>query len=280
VDGTRNKIIAIKLAAKIMRWCDIAMSGTQINDPLNFAGKTVLVTGSSRGIGEATIRAFADRGAACIVNYVDDPADRNKADAQRIANEIKAAVCLECNVADPQQVAAMMSQIKKTLGGLDILINNAGILRDRSIKKMSAADFSDVINVNLGGAFNCIQSAQPILRDGGRIVSMASVAANLGFFGQANYAPSKAGVIALTKVAAREFAKQNITVNAVAPGFIETEMTQGLAEDVVKQTLMQIPLGRWGKTEDVVGVILFLCSPLARYITGQTIHVNGGFFMA
>ncbi len=105
------------------------------------------------------------------------------------------------------------------------------------------------------------------------------MAAALGFFGQANYAPSKAGVIALTKVAAREFAKQNITVNAVAPGFIETEMTQGLAEDVVKQTLMQIPLGRWGKTEDVVGVILFLCSPLARYVTGQTIHVNGGFFM-
>lgn len=250
-----------------------------MSDPLNFSGKIVLVTGSSRGIGEATIRAFADRGAACIVNYVDDPAGRNKADAQRIAGDIKAAVCLQCNVADPQQVAAMMSQIKNVAGGLDILINNAGILRDRSIKKMSPADFQDVIHVNLGGAFNCIQAAQPILREGGRIVSMASVAANLGFFGQANYAPSKAAIVALTKVAAREFARQNITVNAVAPGFIETEMTQGLAEDVVKQTLTQIPLGRWGKTEDVVGVILFLCSPLAEYVTGQTIHVNGGFFM-
>ncbi len=158
-----------------MRWCDVGMSGPQssgpqMNDPLNFSGKTVLVTGSSRGIGEATIRAFAARGAACIVNYVDDPAGRNKADAQRIANEIKAAACLQCNVADPQQVAGMMSQIKNVTGGLDILINNAGILRDRSIKKMSAADFQDVINVNLGGAFNCIQNAQPILRDGGRIV--------------------------------------------------------------------------------------------------------------
>jgi 3-oxoacyl-[acyl-carrier protein] reductase len=250
-----------------------------VNDPLNFSGKTVLVTGSSRGIGEATIRAFADRGAACVVNYVDDPAGRNKADAERIANEIKAAACLQCNVADPQQVTTMMTQIKNSLGGLDILINNAGILRDRSIKKMSATDFSDVINVNLGGAFNCIQNAQPILRDGGRIVSLSSVAAALGFFGQANYAPSKAGVIALTKVAAREVAKQNITVNAVAPGFVETEMTRDLAADVVKLTLSQIPLGRWGKTEDVVGAILFLCSPLAQYITGQTIHVNGGFFM-
>jgi 3-oxoacyl-[acyl-carrier protein] reductase len=111
-------------------------------------------------------------------------------------------------------------------------------------------------------------------------VSLASVAATMGFFGQANYASSKAGVIALTKVAAREFAKQKITVNAVAPGFVDTEMTKGLSEEIIKQTLSQIPLGRWGQTDDIVGAILFLCSPLARYITGQTIHVNGGYFMA
>ncbi len=173
----------------------------------------------------------------------------------------------------------MMTQIKATLGGLDILINNAGILRDRSIKKMSLADFEDVISINLKGTFNCIQQAQPILREQGRVVSVASVAAIMGFFGQANYAPSKAGVIALTKVAAREFAKQKITVNAVAPGFVDTDMTRGMPEDVVKQTLAQIPLGRWGSVEDVVGTILFLCSPLAQYVTGQTIHVNGGYYM-
>ena len=250
-----------------------------MSDPFDFSGKKVLVTGCSRHRRGDDPR-LRRRGAACIANYVDDPAGRNKADADRIASEIKAAACLQCNVADHAQVAAMMSQIKDSLGGLDILINNAGILRDRSIKKMSPADFQDVINVNLGGTFNCIQQAQPILREGGRIVSLSSVAAAIGFFGQANYAPSKAGISALTKVAARELARQKITVNAVAPGFVETEMTSAMPEDVVKQTLAQIPLARWGKPEDIVGVILFLCSELAQYVTGQTIHVNGGFFMS
>jgi 3-oxoacyl-[acyl-carrier protein] reductase len=250
-----------------------------MSDPLDFTGKIVLVTGSSRGIGEATIRAFASRGARCVVNYVDDPQGRNLADAQRVATEIKAAATIQCNIAEQTQVAAMMTQIRDQLGGFDILVNNAGIMRDRSLKKMSLADFQDVIDVNLKGTFNCIQQAQSILRENGRIVSLASVAAAMGFFGQANYAPSKAGVIALTKVAARELAKQKITVNAVAPGFVETEMTSGLSEEVVKHTLSQIPLGRWGTTQDVVGVILFLCSPLAQYVTGQTIHVNGGFYM-
>ena len=251
-----------------------------MSNELDFTGKVTLVTGSSRGIGEATIRSFAARGATCVVNYVDDPAGVNRTDAQRVADDIHAAAIIQCNIADAAQVAAMMTQIKATLGGLDILINNAGILRDRSIKKMSLADFEDVININLKGTFNCIQQAQPILRENGRVVSVASVAAIMGFFGQANYAPSKAGVIALTKVAAREFAKQKITVNAVAPGFVDTDMTRGMPEDVVKQTLAQIPLGRWGSVEDVVGTILFLCSPLAQHVTGQTIHVNGGYYMA
>jgi 3-oxoacyl-[acyl-carrier protein] reductase len=250
-----------------------------MNDPLNFSGKTVLVTGSSRGIGEATIRAFAARGATCIVNYVDDPKGRNKADAQRVADDIKAAASIQCNIADAPQVVAMMSQIKNQLGGLDILVNNAGIMRDRTIKKMSQADFDDIIGVNLKGAFNCIQQAQSIVRDGGRVVSLASVAAVVGFFGQANYAPSKAGVIALAKVAAREFARQNVTVNAVAPGFINTEMIASMPSELIAQLKTQIPLARFGDADDVVNVILFLCSPLAKYITGQTIHVNGGYYM-
>jgi 3-oxoacyl-[acyl-carrier protein] reductase len=252
----------------------------RMDDPLNFSGKTALVTGSSRGIGEATIRAFAARGAQCIVNYVDDPKGRNKADAERVADEIRAVACIQCNIADPQQVAAMMNEIRNAFGGLDILVNNAGIMRDRSIKKMSQADFDDVIDINLRGTFHCIQHAQPILRENGRVVCVASVAALMGFFGQANYAPSKAGVIALTKVAAREFARQNVTVNAVAPGFINTEMIESLSTELVAQLKTQIPLGRFGETEDVVNTILFLCSPLAQYITGQTIHVNGGYFMS
>ena len=252
----------------------------QMDHPFNFTGKVALVTGSSRGIGETAIRAFASRGATCVINYVDDPSGRNKADAERVSGETKAAFVVQANVADASQVAAMMSQIKQSLGGLDILVNNAGIMRDRSMKKMSQADFDDILNVNLRGTFNCLQQAQSILRENGRVVSLASVAAVMGFFGQASYAPSKAGIIALTKVAARELARQKITVNAVAPGFIDTEMTAGLPEDVVKQTLAQIPLGRYGKTDDVVGVILFLCSELAQYVTGQTIHVNGGYYMS
>lgn len=250
-----------------------------MSDAFDFTGKVVLVTGSSRGIGEAVIRAFAARSATCIVNYVDDPACRNKTDADRIASEINTALTLQCNIADVAQVQAMISQIKAQVGGLDILVNNAGILRDRTIKKMSQADFNDVIDVNLKGTFNCIQQAQTILRNDGRIVSVASVAAMMGFFGQANYAPSKAGVIALTKVAAREFAKQNITVNAVAPGFIKTEMTESMSADLIAQLTKQIPLGAFGDPDDVVNAILYLCSPMARYVTGQTIHVNGGFFM-
>src|SRR4051812_26025710 len=189
-------------------------------DTLDFSGKVVLVTGSSRGIGAAIVRAFARHGATCVVNYVADPDGRNKADADSVAREINAALVLQCNVADAQQVAAMMQQVKQRFGGLDVLVNNAGILRDRSLKKMTDEEWNTVLEVNLGGCFNTIRSALPILRGGGRVVNISSVAAFGGFFGQANYAASKAGIVALTKVAARELAKQNITVNAIAPGFI------------------------------------------------------------
>src|SRR5205814_986604 len=188
-----------------------------MNDALDFSGKIGLVTGSSRGTGAGIVRAFASRGGKCIVNYVEDANGKNKADAEQVSRETKAAMIVECNVAEAEQVAAMMKRVGEELGGLDVLVNNAGILRDRTIKKMSAEDFNAVIQVNLGGCFNTIQAALPVLRGGGRIVNISSVAGFAGFFGQANYASSKAGIVALTKVAARELARQNITVNAIAP---------------------------------------------------------------
>jgi 3-oxoacyl-[acyl-carrier protein] reductase len=172
-----------------------------------------------------------------------------------------------------------MARVRNELGGLDILVNNAGILQDHSIRNMTLEEWEGVLRVNLTGAFNCIQQAISILRSGGRIVNISSVSGQLGFFGQANYSASKAGLMALTKVAARELAKKEITVNTVAPGFIDTELSRGMPEEVASQLLAQVPLGRRGRIEDVVYAVLFLCSRQAEYITGQVIHVNGGFYM-
>ena len=249
---------------------------SSLMDGFDFAGKVVLVTGSSRGIGAGLISAFARAGARCVVNYVADADGRNKADAERLPGEL----IIECDVSDDQRVAAVTQQIRDALGGLDVLINNAGILRDRTIKKMTLDDWDAVLQVNLTGPFNCIRHAAPILRDGGRIVNISSLSAFAGMFGQANYASSKAGLVALTKVAARELAKRQITVNAIAPGVVETEIIQSVPEEMKKQYLEQIPLGRFGQVDDIVDAAMFLCSPLAKYITGQVIHVNGGMLMA
>jgi len=247
--------------------------------PYDFTDKVALVTGSSRGIGAGMIQAFGAQGARCVVNFVADQDGRNQADAEKIARSLENALLIECDVSDAMQVKAMMDRIANDCGGLDILVNNAGILRDRTIRKMSAEEWDNVLRVNLTGAFHCIQHALPILRPSGRIVNLASVSGQLGLFGQANYAASKAGLIALTKVAARELARQQITVNAIAPGFIETEMTRDLPEEVVKGSLATLPMGRFGEIADVVNAALFLCSPDAHYITGQVLNVNGGFFM-
>jgi 3-oxoacyl-[acyl-carrier protein] reductase len=250
--------------------------------PLDLPGlrdRVVLVTGSSRGIGEGLVRAFARCGARCVVNYVDDPAGRNRADAERVATETGAALTVECDVSDYDAVGRMMDRVQQSLGGLDVLVNNAGVIRDRSLKKMTPQDWQAVLQVNLTGTFNCLQHATRVLRPQGRVVNLSSVSGQLGFFGQANYSASKAGVLALTKVAARELAKNGITVNAVAPGFVDTDMSRTMPEDVTKRFLDQVPLGRLGAVEDVVNAVLFLCSPYAAYITGQVINVNGGFHM-
>jgi len=250
-----------------------------MSDPLDFTGKVVLVTGSSRGIGAEIIGAFGKRGAACVVNYVADPEDQNKSDAENVARKLKEPLIIECDVTQPDQVESMTKQIQDRHGGLDILVNNSGIIRDRTIKKMSMEEFESVLRVNLTGTFTVTQKAAAVLRNGGRIVNMSSVSGQMGLFGQANYSSSKAAIIALTKVSAREFARQNITVNAISPGFIDVGMSKGMPEEVTANFIKQIPLGRLGNVNEIVDAALFLASPMASYITGHVLNVNGGFYM-
>jgi 3-oxoacyl-[acyl-carrier protein] reductase len=246
---------------------------------LDFTGKVVLVTGSSRGIGAEMIKAFGKRGAKCVVNYFTDPQGQNKTDAEAVAKELKEPLLIDADVTKPDQVEAMMKQIQEKCGGLDILVNNSGIIRDRTIKKMTLEEFESIIRVNLTGTFNVTQKAMPVLRTGGRVINMSSVSGQMGLFGQANYSSSKAAIIALTKVSAREFSRQNITVNAIAPGFIDVGMSKGMPDEVTENFKKQIPLGRLGDVHEIVDAALFLASPMASYITGHVLNVNGGYYM-
>jgi len=248
-------------------------------DLLDFTGKIVLVTGSSRGIGAETVEAFGERGAKCVVNYVADSEGKNKADAQNVAQALKDPLVIECDVSNPTQVESMMMEIGDKRGGLDVLVNNSGIIRDRTIKKMTLEEFENVVRVNLTGTFTVTQKAAAVLRNGGRVINLSSVSGQIGLFGQANYSSSKAAIIALTKVSARELARNQITVNAVAPGFIDIGMSKGMPDEVTQTFIKQIPLGRFGEANEIVNAILFLASPMASYITGHVLNVNGGYYM-
>lgn len=240
-------------------------------------GKIAVVTGASRGIGRAIALELASQGAFVVVNY-----NGSKDRAEEVKKEIEAAggkaEVYQCNVSDFEKCQAFIQDVIKTYGRLDILVNNAGITRDGLLMKMSEADFDSVIETNLKGTFNTIRfaSRQMLKQRSGRIINMSSVVGIAGNAGQANYASSKAGVIGLTKAVARELASRGITVNAIAPGFIETEMTEVLSDAVKEASVAQIPLGRFGKPEDIAKTAAFLASDNAGYITGQVIQVDGG----
>lgn len=247
-----------------------------------FPDKVVLVTGSSRGMGAAILEAFARAGATCLLNYYPDPDGHNARDAEETANRLRThqvpVHVLDADVSDYTSVEGLMKRIVDTAGGLDILVNNAGILRDRTVKKMTQDEWNAVLRTNLDGVFHCCKLGAEILRDGGRIINIASIAGIMGFHGQANYASAKAGVIALTKVLGKELARRAITVNAVAPGVIQTPMLQGLKEEVLAGYVKQIPVGRIGTPEDVAHAVLFFACSESSYITGQTLPITGGWF--
>lgn len=242
--------------------------------------KIAVVTGASRGIGREIAKTLAAKGATVIVNY-----NGSAAKAEEVVKEIEEAggkaEAIQCNVSDFAKAGELLTAVTEKYGRIDILVNNAGITRDGLLMKMSEEDFDAVINTNLKGAFNCMQQVarQMIKQKSGRIINMASIVGLMGNAGQVNYAASKAGVIGMTKSAAKEMASRGITVNAIAPGFIVTEMTDVLPDKVKETMVDHIPMKRFGATGDVANAVAFLASDDAAYITGQVISVDGGMHM-
>lgn len=246
---------------------------------IDLSGRRSLVTGSTRGIGKAIAEYLAQAGSSVIIT------GREKTKADEVAKELSEkysvkALGLGLRLDDPDSIKKGYEEIEKLIGGIDILVNNAGITKDKLFLRMSLEDWEEVVKVNLTGAFLITSLAVKgmIKNRWGRIINVSSVVGFMGNVGQVNYSATKAGLIGFTKSLARELASRNITVNAVAPGFIETDMTSALSEDIKQSYLKNIPLGKFGLPEHVAGAVLFLCSSLADYVTGEVIHVNGGMY--
>lgn len=243
-------------------------------------GRVALITGAGKGIGKEIAKELAELGAKCVINYAS-----SSAGAEEAVNEIKQAggdaYAYKCDVSDYAEVEKMIGDAIEHYGKIDILVNNAGITKDNLILKMTDTDFDAVLDVNLKGAFHCIKAVTKSMMKQryGRIINITSIVGVIGNAGQANYAASKAGIIGLTKSAARELATRNITVNAVAPGFIQTDMTAVLSDAVKEQLLGQIPMKKLGETTDIANAVCFLADEKASYITGQVLNVNGGMAM-
>ena len=242
--------------------------------------KVAVVTGGSRGIGRAIALELAKEGYFVVVNY-----NGSQERAQEVIKQIEgfggSATLVQCDVSDFQACEEFIKNVVSEYKTIDVLVNNAGITKDGLLMRMSEEDFDKVIDINLKGTFNCVRFASRYMmkQRQGRIINISSVVGVAGNAGQTNYAASKAGIIGLTKSAARELASRNITVNAVAPGFIETEMTDVLSEEIKEKSAAQIPLGKFGRPEDIASTVAFLASEKAGYITGQVIHVDGGMVM-
>ncbi|MBI6872875.1 3-oxoacyl-[acyl-carrier-protein] reductase [Clostridium aciditolerans] len=243
-------------------------------------GKTAIVTGASRGIGKAIAVKLAELGANLVLNYRSD--SKSVEDViKEIESKGSKAIAVQGDVSIFSDAENIVKKAVEVFGSLDILINNAGITKDGLVLRMKEEDFDKVIDVNLKGAFNCIRHAAPVMvkQKGGKIVNISSVVGVTGNAGQINYSAAKAGIIGVTKSAARELASRGINVNAVAPGFIQTDMTEVLSDKVKESTLNSIPLKRFGSAQDIANMVAFLVSPSADYITGQVINVDGGMVM-
>lgn len=245
-------------------------------------GKCAVITGSTRGIGKAIAIKYASLGCNIVINY---KSENDEVNARELSDEIcKLGVdtlIVKANVGDFEEAKNLVEKAKEKFGKVDILVNNAGITKDNLILRMNESDFDNIINVNLKGSFNCLKAVTPIMlkQKRGKIINMASVVGVIGNPGQVNYCASKAGVIGMTKSLAKELGGKNINVNAIAPGFIDTDMTRVLSEDQKKNILSQVPLKRLGLVSDIANVAAFLASEDSDYITGQVIHVDGGMAM-